>query len=54
MAGKEFVLVPKSEFRRLTAEDRRDARKAEKALTKLRTGKLRTVGHQALKRQLGL
>jgi PHD/YefM family antitoxin component YafN of YafNO toxin-antitoxin module len=52
--GKEFVLVPKSEYRRLTADDRRDARKARQALAKLRAGKLRTIGHDALKRQLGL
>lgn len=27
MDGKEFVLVPKVEFGRLTAQDRRDAKK---------------------------
>ena len=54
MNGKEFVLVPKSEFARLTAQDRRDAQKAKRALAQLRSGKLRTVSHAALKRELGL
>ena len=54
MDGKEFVLVPKTDFGRLTAQDRRDAQKAQRALTQLRTGKLTTVSHAALKRELGL
>ncbi|CAN5394208.1 hypothetical protein BH10PLA1_BH10PLA1_08110 [soil metagenome] len=52
--GKEFILVPKNEFRRLTADDRRDSRMAQQALVKLRAGKLRTVRHVVLKRSLGL
>lgn len=51
--GKEFVLVPKTEFMRLAAQERRDAQKAQRALAQLRSGKLRTVSHAALKRELG-
>lgn len=54
MNGKEFVLVPKTEFTRARAEDRRDAQKAQRALAQFRTGKLRTVSHATLKRELGL
>lgn len=54
MNGQEFVLVPKSEFRRLTAQDRRDGQKAQRALAQYRDGKLPTVSHAALKRELGL
>jgi hypothetical protein len=32
MNGKEFVLVPKAEFARMTAQDRADVRKAARAL----------------------
>ncbi|MFB3891678.1 MAG: hypothetical protein ACE15C_06595 [Phycisphaerae bacterium] len=53
MNGKQFVLVPKTEFQRLTAEDRRDARKAQRALARYRSGKARTISHEALKRELG-
>jgi hypothetical protein len=52
--GKQFVLVPKAEFTRLTSEDRRDGRKAKHALTQPRAGKLKTVSHASLKRELGL
>ena len=54
MDGKEFVLVPKTEFGQLTAQDRRDAQKAQRALAQFRAGKLRTLSHTALKRELGL
>ena len=54
MKGREYVLVPKSEFRRLTAEDRVDSAAAQRALARLRAGKLRTVSHGDLKRRLGL
>jgi hypothetical protein len=54
MSGKEFVLVPKSEFRRLTRQDRLDAAKAGKALTRWRGGKLATTSHEDLKKKLGL
>jgi hypothetical protein len=53
MNGAEFVLVPKAEFRRLTAEDRRDARKVARAVERFRAGKLPTVSHAALKKSLG-
>jgi hypothetical protein len=52
--GKQFVLVPKAEFSRLTAQDRKDARKAQQALSRIRSGKLRTISHSALNRELGL
>ena len=54
MNGREFVLVPKTEFSRLKAQDRRDAYKAQRALAQYRAGKLRTVSHASLKRELGL
>ncbi len=54
MNGKEFVLVPKGEFARMTSQDVRDARKAKLALDRFRAGKLRTISHAALKKELGL
>ncbi len=54
MSGREYVLVPKSEFKRLTLEDQRDARKATRAAAEFRSGKLRMISHAALKRSLGL
>lgn len=54
MNGRQFVLVPKTEFARLTAQDRADARKAARALAAYRSGKLRTISHARLKRELGL
>ena len=54
MDGKEFVLVPKKDFRRLIEEDRRDARKADRAVSLFKAGKLRTISHADLKRSLGL
>ena len=54
MNGKQFVLVPKTEFRRLTAEDRRDGRKVQRALARFRSGKLKTISHEDLMRELGL
>ena len=53
MNGREFVLVPKTEFNRLKVQDRRDAQKAQRALAQYRAGKLRTVSHADLKRELG-
>ncbi len=52
--GSEYVLVPKAEFRRLTQEDRRDARKVARAAARYRAGKLPTISHASLKRSLGL
>ena len=52
MNGREYVLVPKAEFRRLTAPDARGAAKAKRALACFCAGKLRTVSHEALKRRL--
>jgi hypothetical protein len=52
--GQEFVLVPRGEFRRLTAEDRRDARQIERAAALYRAGKMRTISHAKLKRSLGI
>jgi len=54
MNGKEFVLVPKAEFRRLTEQERRDSALAAATLKKWHEGKLRTVSHEQLKRKLGL
>jgi hypothetical protein len=54
MNGKEFVLVPKAEFRKLTGRNQRDAQRAISALKKWRAGKLPTVSHVQLKRRLGL
>ena len=54
--GREYILVPRPEYERLTAadQDRLDAAKAKKTLAKFRAGKLKTVSHATLKRQLGL
>ncbi len=54
MNGREYMLVPKSEFQRMTAEDKRDSATAGRALARFRAGKLKTVSHAALKRRLGL
>jgi len=54
--GREYVLVPRREYERLTTTeiDRRDAANAAKTLAQFRAGKLKTVSHKALKRELGL
>ena len=54
MNGQEFVLVPKAEFRRLTAQDQRDSALVAATMKKWREGKLRTISHAQLKRELGL
>jgi hypothetical protein len=54
MNGNEFVLVPKKEFRRLTTEDRRDARKVAQAVVRFRAGKSKAVPLAEVKRELGL
>jgi hypothetical protein len=54
MNGREYVLVPKSDFRRMTAEDKRDSAEANRAMARLRAGKLKTVSHATLRRRLGL
>ena len=51
MNGKEFVLVPKAEFRRLTAQDQRDSALVATTMKKWREGKLRTISHAQLKRE---
>jgi hypothetical protein len=50
------VLLPKKEYDRLTSakEDHNDAALARKTIAKFRAGKLRTISHEALKRQLGI
>ena len=52
--GREYVLVPKPEFQRLSAQDREDSAKARRPLAKLRAGKLKTISHEAVKHRLGL
>ena len=54
MNGKQYVLVPKGEFDRMTAQDRAEAKKAKRTMAAFRAGKLRTTSHAALKRELGL
>ena len=54
MNGKEFVLVPKQEFRAMAEQDRRDAQKVRQAVASFRAGKLRTVSHEQLKKRLGI
>jgi len=54
MNGNEFVLVPKAEFRRMTEEDRRDARKAAQAVARFRAGKSKAVPLAVVKRELAL
>ena len=54
MNGQEFVLVPKAELRRLTQDDRRDARKVAQAVARYRAGKSKAVPVAVVKRELGL
>ena len=54
MNGRQYVLVPKDEYRKLTSRDQMDAELAIASLNKWRAGKLRTVSHAQLKRKLGL
>jgi hypothetical protein len=56
LSGKEYVLLSKKEYERLTSakEDRADAALARKAMKKFRAGKLGTIAHETLKRQLGI
>jgi len=54
MSGKDFVLVPKDEFRRLIQEDRQDARRASRAVARFRAGKSKAVPLAVVKRELGL
>ncbi len=54
MNGSEFVLVPKAEFRRMTEEDRRDARQVAQAVARFRAGKSKAVPLAVVKRELGL
>jgi PHD/YefM family antitoxin component YafN of YafNO toxin-antitoxin module len=54
MNGREFVLVPKAEFQRMTEQDRRDARVVAKAATRYRAGKSNAVPLVVVKRELGL
>jgi hypothetical protein len=56
LSGREYVVVPRKEYDRLAAaqEDRRSAARAAKALARLRSGKLKTISHAEVKRQLGI
>jgi hypothetical protein len=56
LRGQEYVLLPRKQYERLTAEDRqrRVAARARKALGKFRAGKLKTMPHEKVKRMLGL
>jgi hypothetical protein len=53
MDGKEYVLIPKAEFKQRWEQDLLDARKADRAAAKYRAGKLKTVSHSNLKKSLG-
>jgi len=54
--GHEYVLVPRKTYERLTQkqQDRSDGIAAQKAVSRYRAGKLKTVSHVELKRKLGL
>jgi hypothetical protein len=54
MNGSEFVLVPKAEFRRMTEEDRRDARKVAQSVARFRAGKSKALPLAQVKKELGL
>lgn len=56
MRGQEYVLLPRKQYERLTADeqDRRSAARAHKSLAKLRAGKLKTISHDKVKKMLGL
>jgi hypothetical protein len=56
LGGKEYVVVPRKEYERLTQaeQDRRDGAKAMRALKRFRAGTLKTVSHEAVKKALGL
>lgn len=53
MNGREYVLVPKPEFRRMTAEDRADAAAVRHARAQKRSGKLKTYSLEEVGRRLG-
>lgn len=57
MSGKEYILVPKAEFKqwqRLTEEDRRAAHRAQQAIARFKAGKSMAVPLATVKRELGL
>jgi hypothetical protein len=55
LGGREYVVVPRRQYERLTAreQDRRDAARARKAMAQFRAGKLKTISHEQVKRRLG-
>ncbi len=56
LAGKEYVLVSRRRYQQLTRaeRDQRDAEIARKGSEAYRSGKMKTVSHEQLKRRLGL
>ena len=56
LGGREYVLLSRREYELLAAraEDRRDGERVKRAMAKFRAGKVKTVSHAAVKRQLGL
>jgi hypothetical protein len=55
LSGREYVVLPRKQYERLLApeEDRRDAAQARKTLARFRAGKLKTISHERVKRELG-
>ena len=56
LSGREYVLLPRKRYEQLTAAEaeRREIAHAHQALEKLRSGKLKTVPHQKVKRMFGM
>ncbi len=53
---KEFVVIPRRRYNQLTRaeEDQRDAEIARKGMADYRSGKMKTISHDDLKKKLGL
>jgi hypothetical protein len=56
MRGQEYVLLPRKQYERLTADeqDRQSAARARRSLAKFRAGKLKAISHAKVKRILEL
>jgi hypothetical protein len=54
MDGKEYVLIPKAEFKQRWEQDILDARKAARATARLKAGKSKALPLSVVKRELGL
>jgi PHD/YefM family antitoxin component YafN of YafNO toxin-antitoxin module len=53
---REFVIIPRRRYEQLTQaeQDQKDAEIARKGMEAYRSGKVKTITHEQLKRKLGL